>query len=108
MGATYISRSIPLDNLQDAVYELCADLTAGDSEWHDPFDKRYALKAWEEPVPACAVDWVRGYIEHYPPERLADLLDGARHAWDRHGKYGPWLAFPLEEGGWHIFGWVNT
>jgi hypothetical protein len=21
---------------------------------------------------------------------------------------GPWLAFPLESGGWHLFGWVNT
>jgi hypothetical protein len=64
--------------------------------WPDPFGKD-AVQVWAEPVKDMAVDWMRGWTEQHPPDGV-----------DPDDKWGPWLAFPLASGGWHLFGWVNT
>jgi hypothetical protein len=64
--------------------------------WADPFRKGF-VQVWEKPVLAVAADWMRGWIAQHPPAGV-----------DPDDKWGPWLTFPLADGGWLFFGWVNT
>ena len=77
-------------------YRLMANEDGDLSHWPDPFEKK-AVQVWPEPVIDCAIEWMRGWIAQNPPKGV-----------DPGDKWGPWMAFPLADGGWHFFGWVNT
>ena len=110
MGGTYMHHTVPGGTLADALAALrqrwrddkITDQPVAEEHrdliehWPDLFEKD-AVQVWAEPVKDVAVDWMRGWTEQHPPAGV-----------DPDDKWGPWLAFPLESGGWHIFGRVNT
>lgn len=64
--------------------------------WPDPFAKGW-VEVWDKPVPACAAEWMRGWIAQHPPPGVKP-----------GDKWGPWMTFRLDTGEWVFFGWVNT
>jgi hypothetical protein len=95
MGAAFASISgqgrTPNDGLAVAL-----DAWVQDTDWPDPFNKGIHLVDMA-PVAASAIEWMVGWTLQNPPEGV-----------DPDDKWGPWLAFPLADGGWQFFGWVNT
>jgi len=108
MGGTYLVEAKPGATADEALEALRAGFRAegytdaeewaddGPTPWPDPFLKGY-VQVWDEPVKDMATDWMRGWIAQHPPQGV-----------DPDDKWGPWMTFPLESGGWMFFGWVNT
>lgn len=109
MGATYLVETHPGATPQDALEILRAKFRAdgytdqesdggydGPTSWPDPFRKGF-VQVHDKPVADVALDWMRGWIAQHPPEGI-----------DPEDKWGPWMTFPVESGGWMFFGWVNT
>lgn len=112
MGGTYIAEAAPGATAEEALEALRAafrergytdadDLSGewddnGPEPWPDPFAKGY-VQVWDKPVKDYAADWMRGWTAQHPPDGV-----------DPDDKWGPWMTFPLESGGWMFFGWVNT
>ena len=110
MGADYIAQAVRGDTPEAALAQVRASFRAqGYTEaeqsddwdrdgipWPDPFAKGI-VQVWDKPVADCATDWMRGWIAQHPPQGV-----------DPDDKWGPWMTFPLESGGWQFFGWVNT
>lgn len=108
MGADYLVKAHPgatpneaIENLRAAFYqEGYTDENAWDVggaiPWPDPFRKGY-VQVWAKPVKLAMTDWMRAWITRNPPEGV-----------DPDDKWGPWMTFPLESGGWMFFGWVNA
>lgn len=110
MGGTYLAMAAPGGTAEEAHAALLAGFRAegytdldhyGDDDdgpvpWADPFRKG-RVQVWDKPVKDMAAEWMRGWIAQHPPEGV-----------DPDDKWGPWMTFPLESGGWMFFGWVNT
>lgn len=98
MGATFVKETVQADTELAAYLAFLAGFGEyDDGHWEDPAAKPGYLPAWGNPVPECAVDWMVGWCYKHPPAGVKP-----------QDKWGPWLVFPLEAGGWHFFGWVNT
>jgi hypothetical protein len=114
MGGTYVAETAPGATAGEALAALAAKFKAendqraaesGYEDWDGWLDPQYKcasgyVELWHSPVSDCAIEWTRGWCEQRLP-RDPKLSEPG-------GKFGPWLAFPLESGGWHFFGWVNT
>lgn len=96
MGAGfYVETSTEPDPVV-ALASVTAKLSEGCYEWHDPGRKPGFVQVWDKPVSEDERDWIGGWVLEHPPEGV-----------DPDNKWGPWMAFPLTEGGWCFFGWVN-
>lgn len=104
MGATYMAETAAGAAADEALAALAAKLRAVWEGWPDLEEKcsRGNVQVRDEPAVASdeVTGWMRAWCEQQmPPARFSDE-DG--------GKFGPWLCFPLTNGTWHFFGWVNT
>lgn len=105
MGGWFVADTATGATPDDALKVMLDKLTADDKPdpedgyegWTDPYDKPSYVQVWDKPVADDAIEWMQGWVCQNPPEGV-----------DPEDKWGPWLMFPLERGGWHFFGWVNT
>jgi hypothetical protein len=121
MGATYIAETAHGPTVEVAYQQMIAALTSRHEDWDDPVEKGGDIRwiqVWPDPVPDCAIEWMRGWVEQNPPAVLVEAAEAdtharsARYGWrvkpEPFDKFGPWLVFPLASARWHFFGWVNT
>ncbi len=98
MGASFDTATILDSNPGQAFAKFLAEFDKyDDGDWGDPRATPGYVVVWPDPVPACAVDWMTGWTRQHPPAGI-----------NPEDKWGPWLAFRVEDHGWHFFGWVNT
>lgn len=122
MAGTYMAETGIGPTVEVAYQQVIAEITSRFEDWDDPAGKGGQMRwiqVWPDPVPDCAVEWMRGWVQQNPPDVLVryareqarrEVAAGpvGQQMREMFDKFGPWLTFPLASGGWHFFGWVNT